>query len=158
MATCAAARTRISLSYVSYSCDLVQTYVNCRRSEPAGKPGLLGKVLAQLKSKAPQPEVLLPVDDFAEWERNNLLNRVLKNLEYLTFVWDHETEDSKRKMREVTKGHEKLVKILTASMGADDSDREADEREDESEDGSVDDMSGDEQDSGSSEEEDAEQR
>lgn len=57
------------------------------------------------------PEVLLPVDDFSVWQRNKLWERVLLNLEYLTFGWDQETGETKQKMKEARDAVDKVRDI-----------------------------------------------
>ncbi|OCT49605.1 hypothetical protein CLCR_07596 [Cladophialophora carrionii] len=91
-------------------------------SEPAGKPWLLKDVLAQLEAQKPVPDVLLPADDIAEWQRDKFWDRIRLNLEYLTFAWSHETEASKRRLREGKDAYDRMMQVIANVYPAEDSD------------------------------------
>lgn len=82
---------------------------------------MLDEVLTQLKEKFGVPEVLLPADDFTTWQREKLWERVLLNLDYLTFAWDNETEEAKEKRAQAHDGVRKMKEMVDRMYGLDDS-------------------------------------
>ncbi len=93
-------------------------------SDPEGKPWLLGVVLSWLKDCVPVPDVLLPTDDFLDWQKQNLWRRIQLNLEYLSFAWNSEDSESKRRLREGREGYQWLMQLVDRIYDAEDSDQE----------------------------------
>ncbi|OAP60179.1 hypothetical protein AYL99_05181 [Fonsecaea erecta] len=112
--------------------------------EPEGKPWLLEEVLIKVRGRVTEPEMLLPVDNFWQWQREKFWNRILLNLEYLTFAWNKESEDDQKRLREARDGFERMMEVVDQVYRVDSSEhyatkipRSDDEDEDEDEDEEV---------------------